>query len=169
MNARIPSGDNTASVNNDDYVVGPQAWVRHKILGLLGFSRTFKFYIICSILILIKTLTLNLWSDRPNTNLVYGLKEHSMRLSQDNTEAINVHHMNVLEKFCYAQVQLKSVDEEQEEFQSKCLYFSVSTDVQNFIWTDYNLRTQTVRRYGRPGMVWFGQEFSYYLHHSRSY
>ena len=25
MNARIPSGDNTASVNNDDYVVGPQA------------------------------------------------------------------------------------------------------------------------------------------------
>ena len=76
-----------------------------------------------------------------------------MRLSQDNTEAINVHHMNVLEKFCYAQVQLKSVDEEQEEFQSKCLYFSVSTDVQNFNWKDYNLRTQTVRRYGRPGMV----------------
>ena len=57
-----------------------------------------------------------------------------MRLFQDNQEAINVHHMNVMEKFCYAQVQLKPIDEQQEELESTCLYFSVSPDALNFIW-----------------------------------
>ena len=75
-------------------------------------------------LILIKILSLDLRSDSPNTNLVYGLKEQSMQFFQDNIEAINAHRMNI-DKFCYVQVQLKPTDEKQEEFQSKCLYFQV--------------------------------------------
>ena len=60
-------------------------------------------------------MELDLWSQLPNENVVYGLKENSMRLLQDGQEAINAYNFAPETKFCYVEVKLLSTDEEQFE------------------------------------------------------
>ena len=63
---------------------------------------------------LIQNLELNLWSQSPDVNIVFGLEENSMRLYQDDQEAINANNIGPEEfKFCYVEVKLISTDEEQ--------------------------------------------------------
>ena len=64
---------------------------------------------------LLQKLELNLWSQSPKENRVYGLKENSMKLFQDSQEAINAHNIGPKSKFCYVEVKLESTDEEQFE------------------------------------------------------
>ena len=60
---------------------------------------------------------MDLWSDSSNENIVYGLKENSMRLFLDYQEAINAHNISPDEsKFCYMEVKLTS---DQEKFETK--------------------------------------------------
>ena len=68
---------------------------------------------------LLQKSVLDLWSNSPNENLVYGLKENSMRLFQDTGEAIHASYIGPGEsKFCYMEVKLEPTGEEQFEFQT---------------------------------------------------
>ena len=61
-------------------------------------------------------MELNLWSQSPNENIVFGLEENSLKLYQDGQEAINAKNIGPEEfKFCYVEVKLISTDEEQFE------------------------------------------------------
>ena len=65
---------------------------------------------------LLQSLELNLWSQSPDVNIVFGFEENSMRLYQDDREAINANNIGLEEfKFCYVEVKLISTDEEQFE------------------------------------------------------
>lgn len=64
----------------------------------------------------LQKLELNLWSQSPIENIVFGLEENSMRLYQDGQEAINANNIGPEEfKFCYVEVKLISTDQEQFE------------------------------------------------------
>lgn len=59
---------------------------------------------------------LDLWSNSPNENLVYGLKENSMKLFQDTGEAINASYIGPDEsKFCYMEVKLEPTGEVEDD------------------------------------------------------
>ena len=61
---------------------------------------------------LLQKFKLDLWSDSPNENIVYGLKENSMRLFQDFAEAVNANTITPDEtKCCYMEVKLISDQE----------------------------------------------------------
>jgi len=73
---------------------------------------------------------LDLWSNSPNENLVYGLKENSMKLFQDTGEAINASYIGPDEsKFCYMEVKLEPTGEEQFEFHSQLWKNNLDVDL----------------------------------------
>ena len=107
---------NCDSVTAEDYAYGMQE-------GMNEFLESFYSKILSQNLEtncvhpLPQKLELNLWSQTPKENCVYGLKENSMKLFQDSQEAVNANNIEskVLSKFCYVEVKLESTDEEQFE------------------------------------------------------
>ena len=100
---------NCDGITAEDYANGMQEGMHH---FLSHFTQNLETNCVHP---LPQKLELNLWSQSPKENRVYGLKENSMKLFQDSQEAINAHNIGPESKFCYVEVKLESTDEEQFE------------------------------------------------------